>query len=275
MAESRTLAGAETAHRHERHARGWGGGAGSASAEPVSAMKAPPEPALPAKLTCLARWYGGRPFRSDAGWALRLENGFAIPFDDGSAKSFEQRLSQPDLEDMFHDAYDTDRGPTLVTEENLDPGRYRVEELFQATYGADANAVRANLVKVKFLDSILQVHSRVAPALERVGKKLETHVKETGHRPAILSRFSGTFNWRTIAGSEQLSAHSYGIAVDLDSKAADYWRWSDKRVWHHPLPPAIVRAFEEEGFIWGGRWYHFDTMHFEYRPEMLDTECWR
>ncbi|WP_265937085.1 M15 family metallopeptidase [Aliarcobacter butzleri] len=27
--------------------------------------------------------------------------------------------------------------------------------------------------------------------------------------------------------------------------------------------------FEKYGFIWGGRWYHFDTMHFEYRPELL------
>jgi hypothetical protein len=23
------------------------------------------------------------------------------------------------------------------------------------------------------------------------------------------------------------------------------------------------------GFIWGGKWLFFDTMHFEYRPEIL------
>ncbi|MDD5211432.1 MAG: M15 family metallopeptidase, partial [Sulfuricurvum sp.] len=27
------------------------------------------------------------------------------------------------------------------------------------------------------------------------------------------------------------------------------------------------------GFIWGGRWYHYDTMHFEYRPELLAPSC--
>src|SRR5690242_16362928 len=27
--------------------------------------------------------------------------------------------------------------------------------------------------------------------------------------------------------------------------------------------------FEQHGFIWGGRWAHYDTMHFEYRPELL------
>jgi len=28
-------------------------------------------------------------------------------------------------------------------------------------------------------------------------------------------------------------------------------------------------VFERHGFIWGGRWWHYDTMHFEYRPELL------
>jgi hypothetical protein len=34
-------------------------------------------------------------------------------------------------------------------------------------------------------------------------------------------------------------------------------------------PWEIVAAFEEQGFIWGGKWYHYDTIHFEYRPELL------
>jgi hypothetical protein len=37
------------------------------------------------------------------------------------------------------------------------------------------------------------------------------------------------------------------------------------------MPYEIVDIFEKQGFIWGGKWYHFDTMHFEYRPELLDT----
>jgi D-alanyl-D-alanine carboxypeptidase len=39
------------------------------------------------------------------------------------------------------------------------------------------------------------------------------------------------------------------------------------------VPAAIVHVFEHNGFIWGGRWYHYDTMHFEYRPELLDPDC--
>jgi len=35
------------------------------------------------------------------------------------------------------------------------------------------------------------------------------------------------------------------------------------------IPWEIVHIFEKHGFIWGGKWYHYDTMHFEYRPEMI------
>jgi hypothetical protein len=35
----------------------------------------------------------------------------------------------------------------------------------------------------------------------------------------------------------------------------------------------IVDVFEKHGFIWGGKWYHYDTMHFEYRPELLNDGC--
>jgi hypothetical protein len=34
------------------------------------------------------------------------------------------------------------------------------------------------------------------------------------------------------------------------------------------VPFEIVLIFERHGFIWGGKWYHYDTMHFEYRPEL-------
>ena len=44
--------------------------------------------------------------------------------------------------------------------------------------------------------------------------------------------------------------------------------------WRNVVPQEIVDAFEAEGFIWGGRWLHYDTMHFEYRPELLDPACY-
>jgi len=78
-----------------------------------------------------------------------------------------------------------------------------------------------------------------------------------------------------IAGTTRRSAHGYGIAIDIATTDADYWRWprvrSDRSPppWRNRIPQEIVDVFERNGFIWGGKWSHFDTMHFEYRPELL------
>lgn len=90
------------------------------------------------------------------------------------------------------------------------------------------------------------------------------------------------WNWRDIAETQSRSFHSYGLAVDLLPRSfggkETYWLWAAryKPDWwnipysgryHPPIP--VIKAFEKYGFIWGGKWAVFDTMHFEYRPEIL------
>ncbi|MFM7757478.1 MAG: M15 family metallopeptidase [Crocinitomicaceae bacterium] len=36
------------------------------------------------------------------------------------------------------------------------------------------------------------------------------------------------------------------------------------------IPLELVEIFERYGFIWGGKWLPYDTMHFEFRPELID-----
>ena len=67
--------------------------------------------------------------------------------------------------------------------------------------------------------------------------------------------------------------HAYGAAVDINIRYTNYWRWAkgkQEALWRNQVPKKIVRIFEKHGFIWGGYWYHYDTMHFEYRPELMD-----
>ena len=80
---------------------------------------------------------------------------------------------------------------------------------------------------------------------------------------------AGTYNCRPIAGTAQMSAHGYGIAIDLNVAYSDYWRWGGTAKYRNRIPAAVVAAFERHGFVWGGKWYHYDTMHFEYRPELI------
>jgi hypothetical protein len=90
---------------------------------------------------------------------------------------------------------------------------------------------------------------------------------------AWIFPLKGSYNRRDIAGTDRLSPHSWGIALDLHK--GTYWRWSrvsgpmELLALRSAYPWEIIAAFEEQGFIWGGKWYHFDTMHFEYRPELL------
>jgi hypothetical protein len=233
----------------------------------------PPAETPPPALACLSKWYPVEPVWREGVWMARLPGGKTYPFDDGRVKSFEEKLEAPDLEDTFSIPYRT--GPIEpVTREDEDPGRIRFEPLFHATYGASESQVE--VVDIEFLGQKLKVHRKVAPAFKRVERRLEAALeKEPALRP-FLTKVGGTFNWRKIANTNRQSAHSYGVSIDLNVARSHYWEWAKPKYpvrWANRIPQVIVDAFEAEGFIWGGRWYHYDTMHFEYRPELLDAAC--
>ncbi|MGC2071537.1 MAG: M15 family metallopeptidase, partial [Pseudolabrys sp.] len=110
----------------------------------------------------------------------------------------------------------------------------------------------------------------VVSALENVSRELDEMPDQF---VKYLVPTGGTYNCRRIAGSRARSMHANGAAIDISTKFADYWRWDStdwtQPRWRNRIPIEIVRIFEKQGFIWGGYWYHFDTMHFEYRPELL------
>ena len=85
---------------------------------------------------------------------------------------------------------------------------------------------------------------------------------------------AGTYNCRVVAGTNRISAHGHGIAIDIAIAHGDYWYWTGpgadgRYAYKNRIPWEIVEVFEKHGFIWGGKWYHYDTMHFEYRPEII------
>ena len=225
----------------------------------------------PAGLACLAKHYAVKAEQRAGKWVAALPDGSAIPWDDGQAKTFEQRLEAPDVEDTFALAYVA--GPiSPVTAVDEDPGRVRLDAVFKATYGATAETV--DVVKIQFLDQPLDVHRKVAAKFVAVERRLkEAIAKDPTLKPHLVG-VGGTFNWRNIAGAERPSSHSYGVSMDINTRRSHYWRWAKGPIaWKNEIPQAIVDAFEAEGFVWGGRWYHYDTMHFEWRPELFDSAC--
>lgn len=195
-------------------------------------------------------------------------DGTRMVWDDGKSKSVDELLDHPDLEDMFGQSYPVD---SVVFAPDFDPGRCRPDPFFKKIYGADASAVQQHLVDVDWFGQTLQFNREngAVDSLKAVARELKTHPEWLGY----LLPSAGTFNWRMVAGTQRLSNHSFGIAIDLHVKHAHYWRWSKEfkaglaLKWQNSLPMGLVKVFERHGFIWGGKWYHYDTMHFEFRPE--------
>ena len=200
---------------------------------------------------------------------------FAIS-DTSTRKTFNELLARPDIDDMFYAVYPAGTAPRQP-QVNSDPGRVRFEPLFVAMYG-DCNKQRlvGRLRTIHWLPrhhggrvSVTTVNG-VDQALAAVSRELD---KLPGDFLKYLKPTSGAFNCRRIAGTTARSMHAYGAAIDINDKFGDYWRRSLGREkhpqWKNRVPIEIVRIFEKHGFIWGGYWYHYDTMHFEYRPELL------
>ncbi|PIE08753.1 MAG: hypothetical protein CSA74_00860 [Rhodobacterales bacterium] len=111
-----------------------------------------------------------------------------------------------------------------------------------------------------------------------VRQQLQAARDEVAGLGAAMDRYfqnvGGTFNWRRIAGTGRLSSHSFGIAVDFNTRLGGYWRWSGAKPGQAgemdmPYPPELVAAMERYGVIRGGKWHHFDSFHFEYRPDLI------
>ena len=205
---------------------------------------------------------------------LILRDGHRIVIDDGKEKTHEQKLDDADIEDMLSQVYPMGAcyagGQPAV---NFDPGRIRNQAFFARLYGADVAAVGANLVAIDWFGQRLRV-TRTA-GVDRALVRVRDELAALGPGfQGILSPSAGTFVWRPIAGTKRLSPHSFGIAIDINTKYSDYWRWAGEKPgkvvsYKNRVPMEIVRVFERHGFIWGGKWYHYDTMHFEYRPELI------
>lgn len=202
---------------------------------------------------------------------LVWKDGTTMSYDDGvEDKDFETLLNSPDLQDQFQVAYPAGR-EYCIPGKNSDPGRIRYEPFFLKMYGSSPEEVRKNLAPVSWLPSTVN-RTLFMTSVNGVSERLQAVSDELDpltHLHRYIGDPGGTFHWRRIAGTDRLSPHSFGIAIDLNVKYANYWRWDASRGYTNRMPVEIVQVFEKYGFIWGGKWYHYDTMHFEYRPELL------
>lgn len=201
-----------------------------------------------------------------------FKNGRRISYSSKKSNSFKKALEYSYLEDMFRDSY---KEGIFVDppKKDYDPGRYRNEKFFRFMYGNTLSEVKRHLTTISWFGRKVRVTkvNNVHRHLKAVEKDLRELVKQNPKFKKYLTPIGGTFSWRKIAGTNRLSVHSYGAAIDINVKYSAYWRWSKgKYKYQNKIPEKIIEKFEDHGFIWGGKWYHYDTMHFEYRPELFE-----
>ena len=240
-----------------------------------------PSPASPDEMRGLQRLVAAYPEQLDRieGAALVWRDGTRMALDDGrGAKAFADWLADPDIEDMLAMPYP--KGDLLEPPaRDSDPGRARPAEFFDKMYGnCRRGEVEKKLVTIEWLPRKTRQKLRMT-RINGVADRLAAVSRELDALPPRFDRYlvpaAGAYICRPIAGTSRASAHGHGIAVDIAVARSHYWRWSRPRpdgsyAYRNAIPMEIVRIFERHGFIWGGKWHHYDTMHFEYRPELLD-----
>jgi D-alanyl-D-alanine carboxypeptidase len=206
---------------------------------------------------------------------LIWKDGSRTPIGSKARKTFAEMLDDADVRDQFAIPYPLTL-PASKPAVDEDPGRIRNDAFFVKMYGdCRKGEVEGRLQAVAWLPGHAggTVHATaingVADQLQKVSRDLDT-------LPAALVPYlvptSGIYNCRAISGTDRLSMHAFAAAIDINADFGDYWLWSktpDAIDWRNRIPEKIVEIFERHGFIWGGRWYHFDTLHFEYRPELI------
>ncbi len=204
---------------------------------------------------------------------LIMKSGKRILYDDKRVKSVEEKLNSPDLQDMLEQLYPLEP-VTKLMDKNFDPGRARVYELIAEVYGASRQQVEKNLIMVNTGFGAFQFNkqNKAASSLKAAFTELRALAQTNKRISAFLAPCSGTYNYRMIAGTGRLSPHAFGTAIDLARDSRDYWKWAtpeqgEKRLLAYSKE--VVEVFEKHNFAWGGKWGHFDILHFEYRPEII------
>jgi hypothetical protein len=210
---------------------------------------------------------------------LRWRDGTVMPVSGGDgSKTFSELLRHASIIDQFRIPYPRGRlhTPPAV---DADPGRLRNAAFFIKMYGdCQKGEVSPRLASLAWLPKTWGKSISVT-SLNGVDEHLRAVSAEIDALPDKIKRaaypIAGTYKCRAVADTGQPSPHGYGIAIDLNTAFSDYWYWRPHDgtiLYRNRMPEEIVTIFEKHGFIWGGKWYHFDTMHFEFRPELLATQ---
>jgi hypothetical protein len=262
----------------------------------------PREPALPGgkEVAALAKAWPGRIAETavrDGEWMLRVDGAW-FAWANGRLLPEAERGRWEEFVPLSFYRYPLDLPPLApvddetaarlrerIRENDRNPPRRNDAFLGLLLRAGDRAETEARIVKREAAGFTVSVHEEAAGPLALVSEELLALKAADPEVKAFLRGLAemNGYNYRFVDGTRTRSYHSYGLAVDLIPRSYGgrhpYWRWAMRKEpdwWAVPyarrwmVPTPVVEAFERHGFVWGGKWLFFDTMHFEYRPEVLE-----
>jgi len=166
------------------------------------------------------------------------------------------------LENIFSEKYII-RYPIKKPKLNKDPGKYKNQKFLNSIYGKTNEDIKRYLVKINWMPKTnlkpvyvyFNKNAGAAPALIRISHQLDKLSEN-------LKKYVKKIKINDKKGS-------YGISITLNKEYRNTFKDIKNDKYINRIPEEIVKIFEENDFIWGGRWYHYDTGYFEYRPEFF------
>lgn len=135
--------------------------------------------------------------------------------------------------------------------------------------------LESQMTSVKILGKSISVHKQAYPAFNAVSLGLEKNPVAKKYKINTIGAYVFRCNVNATKGDKfdtcnpdcKLSAHSFGIAVDIN------WEENCNGCDNYNIPIEIVEIFEKYGFRWGGRYKKIfgatiDAMHFEYMYDL-------
>jgi hypothetical protein len=145
------------------------------------------------------------------------------------------------------------------------------------------------VVNRRIADEVLEIFKKLYAARYPIERIQLIDDFDANDERAMTANNTSSFCYRTISGTNTISKHGYGIAVDLNTLYNPYvvpkkgnmvrvepaagWPYIDRAA---PNPYRIdtndlaYKLFTERGFIWGGSWKNRkDYQHFEKPASIL------
>lgn len=207
--------------------------------------------------------------------------GGPVHFQDGRMLSEENLAAARDFDPIFYPypLQPLDAPPPAESQPTYS------RDFLRHLFGATEEEIREHGVSAEFLNRRVFVNKYCLEALKAVEADIRALAREDAAVAAWVRdiKIAYSFIDKEIAGTRGRSHHAWGMAIDLIPSSYRgkhvYWRWSrvfNRESWSGiPVeerwspPEAVIQAFESHGFVWGGKWSRFDTIHFEYRPEIV------